>query len=293
MGSSDLASNMDWSDIDKDIMTSLFSILEEFDHPFTIVGQLAHRWMGCGGCCDEAIDLLLRDDQLTSISQRLVESGKWEYFDPHINRHGNALLSRFDRMDFLDYYSDADLVLEIDATIASQWSFNYIRIWSEQTYHLKVDEVSWSKVPALFYGEPLVAEESFHPAADRTDSWFFGLNLLSHSNGKLFTAGQLDGNHLVVPNIPSYLDALIYQITQYNTSKPGFSFIARWLVCKLTRYLYLELPGRRSQVLLQVEAETEPFLDQYLDNYKRKPRYTLNKDQKLTQIQEWLPKPQQ
>ena len=268
-----------------DLITSVSTTLEEFNHPFTIVGQAANRWMGSNGCYDDAIDLLLRDDQLTPITLALVQSGKWDYFDLYKDRHDDEDCYP----EFLEYGRDADQVLERKVGPNDMWCFLYIRIWSEKAFHLKVDGVSWFKAPNLFTGWPTVVEDRFHPAADRTDGWFFGPNLLSHCDQSRLSPHPLDGISILVPSIPSYLNAMVYHATQYKTAKPQLSFMSKWQIRNLTRYLYLELPECRHRVLLEVDADAKQFLGQFFDKYKRKPLFNVNKSGEVVEIKPWVP----
>jgi hypothetical protein len=263
---------MDISSSDADTLATLAKILRGHDHPFTIVGQAAHRWMGCGGCVDEALDLLLRDHQLASIASSLVQSGQWSYFDTSEKSGPSSHLIPYNRLMFLNYCGEAEEVLELAPHIQESFGFIYIRLWSEKTFHLKVDEVSWFGVPALFYGQAVIAEERFAPQNCGLDHPVPGPALLSAYGGHYYLAGKLDGNVILVPNIASYLDALVYHDAQYRSSKPRLALISAWQIRNLTRYLYLELPKCRLQVLIEVEAESEKFLEDYFNKYKRKPR---------------------
>jgi hypothetical protein len=302
--------------IEPDIMALVFTILKRFNHPFILVGQAAHRWMGCGGCVDDAIDLLLRDDQLGLIAAAFIHSGYWSLFDAQFKR-GNYKtgflkseledhekhqqrkeLEEFQKPEndeksevdtFLSYCRDADGVLRLTIETNQKWPFNHIRLWSEQTFRLKVDGPLWIEIPALFYGQSLLAENDFHPTTDRTDGWFFGPALLSHYDNRLITVGEVKDNNLFIPSIPSYLDALVYHATRYSKIKPSLAFISQWQIRNLTRYLYLELPKRRIQILFEVEADTERFLENYLNNYKRKPYYVLSKKGELVLVERHRP----
>jgi hypothetical protein len=276
--------------------------------------------MGCGRCVDDAIDLLLRDDQLGLIAAALIHSGYWSLFDAHAKRRNykNRLLKseledhekhqqRKEREEFqtpeddekpdvdtfLSYCRDADGILRLTMEANQKWTFNHIRLWSEQTFRLKVDGPLWIQIPALFHGQSLLVENNFHPTTNRTDRWFFGPALLSHYDNRLITVGEVKDNKLLILSIPLYLDALVYHTTRYSKIKPSLAFISQWQIGNLTRYLYLELLKRRTQILFEVEADTERFLENYLNNYKRKPCYVLSKKGQLVLVDchrpEWFP----
>ena len=80
--------NMD-ATITPNIAASVFTVFKKFSHPCILVGQAAHRWMGCGGCVDNAIDLLVRDDQFELITAALIDSGYWGLFNPRLERASN------------------------------------------------------------------------------------------------------------------------------------------------------------------------------------------------------------
>ena len=307
--------NMDTT-ITPDITASILTVLKKFSHPCILVGQAAHRWMGCGGCVDNAIDLLVRDDQFELITAAFIDSGYWGLFNPRSKRASNMtalLLSKVEDHEqlrgheglkdsrqpeddeklevdsFLNYCCDADQALQLTVETTQEWPFNYIRLWSEQTFHIQVDGAMLIQIPALYHGQPLLAENDFHPTSSRADGWHFGPEKLSNLDTGLLTIGEADDTNLFIPTIPSYLDALVYHITRYNNTKTSLAFISQWQIRNLTRYLYLELPGLRNQILFEVEGSTERFLENYFNNYKRKPFYVLSKEGELVLVERHRP----
>jgi hypothetical protein len=62
--------------------------------------------------------------------------------------------------------------------------------------------------------------------------------------------------------------------------------LASWIIRNLTRYLYLELPHQ--QLPLLIELEEDEYMEEYLRDYKRKPRFVY-REGRGTQVQEWDP----
>lgn len=312
--------NMDTT-ITPDLTTSILTVLKKFSHPCILVGQAAHRWMGCGGCVDDAIDLLVRDDQFELITAAFIDSGHWASFNARSKRASKMaalLLSEledheqhrpqggledsqqpgdteklevesFRDFSFFNRCCDADQALQQTVDSTQNWPFNYLRLWSEQTFHFKVDGAMLLPIPALFHGQPLLAETDFHPTSNRTDGWNFGPAKLSNMNTAHYTVCKADDRNLFIPTIPSYLDALVYHKTRYTNTKPSLAFISQWQIRNLTRYLYLELPQLRNHILFEVEGSTERFLEKYFNNYKRKPFYVLSKEGELVLVERHRP----
>ncbi|KIW09637.1 uncharacterized protein PV09_00501 [Verruconis gallopava] len=298
--------------ITPDITASIFTVLKKFGHPFILVGQAAHRWMGCGGCVDDAIDLLVRDDQFELIIAAFINSGYWGLFNPRFERASNITALSLSKVEdheqlrpceglkdsrqpeddeklevdiFLNYCCDADQTLQLTVETTQEWPFNYIRLWSEHTFHIQVNGATLIQIPALYHGRPLLAENNFHPTSNRADEWHFGPEKLSNLDTGHLTLGKADDTNLFIPTIPTYLDALVYHIIQYTNTKTSLAFISQWQIRNLTRYLYLELPDLRNQILFEVEGSTERFLENYFNNYKRKPFYVLSKEGELVLVE--------
>jgi hypothetical protein len=283
----------------------IFDVLKTYQHPFILVGATAHRWMGCAGCAGEGFDIVIRSAQLKSIVTDIIETGhwtifdsktEWEIFESEIYHKTPEIHNVRERKVLLDYCCDADAVLR---SVDFQGGFEYLRLWSEDTYRINIDQGSFVEVPTLHAWNCLLVEEEHHPAIQRDDSWWYGPYILSKADDRhpicipdlLPPAkGLTNSSPIFIPRIPSYLDALVHHKTLYKDSKPGLSSIADWQIRNLTRYLYLELSHQKNAILFQVEAETEDYLQPYLERYKRKPRYHLTKEKEMILVKEWDPK---
>ena len=177
--------------------------------------------------------------------------------------------------------------------------FEYLRIWSEETYKIKVDHSSFVEVPELHPWSPFLAEKEHHPAILRTHGWWYGPSTLDKAYDRypifspiiLRAKGPQNSSPTFVLSILTYLDALVYHKTHCEISKPELASIADWQIRNLVRYLYLELPHQKNSILFQVEAETENYMQPYLERYKRKPRYHLiGNTQELMLVNDWDPK---
>lgn len=138
-----------------------------------------------------------------------------------------------------------------------------------------MDTVTWFGVPCICYGKAILVEEHYNPVPERTDGWGVGPILMSSYDGRSLKFGQVADDSILIPAIASYLDALVYHRTKYRSCRPQLALVSGWQIRNLTRYLYLEQPKRRIEVLFNVEADTEKHLERYLATYKRKPRYVM------------------
>jgi hypothetical protein len=265
---------------------TILGVLESHKHPFMLVGVIAHRWMGCASGVDEGFDIVLRNDQLKTIVIDIINTGLWSPFDAAAEREifeaypsnkKERKEETYARQMLLNHCCDADAVLQ--RTNPQDARFEYLRIWSEDTYHIKVDQCPVIEVPDIYPWNCCLVEEELHPAARRDDGWWYGPYTLDGAKAagrSIFgpvipVEGPKNSSPIFIPRIPAYLDTLVSQAMRCQKSKPQLHSFAQWQIRNLTRYLYLEVPHQRDVILFQVEEETESYLQDYFKRYKRKP----------------------
>lgn len=264
----------------------VLDILNKYSHPFILVGNVASRWMGCPSSVDGCFDIVLRKSQVPSIVTDLVETGCWTSVDCHteyshiLESNADSKVSEDgDHVGFLRYLCEADKVLKWIGVEAI--GFDYMAVWTDESFNIDVDDCELVEVPELHAWSPFLVEKEFHPALRRDDGWFYGPNTLDDAGDRyhIFSTmfcrakGAQNATPINILSIPSYLDALVYQNTHYETSKHELASIADWQIRNLTRYLFLELPHQRDPLLFQVKAETENYLLPYFARWKRKPHF--------------------
>jgi hypothetical protein len=247
-------------------------------------------WHVNNGC-----DILIRDSALSSIASDLVKTGHWEAHDPGTPPPWEVCPPT---------EHDADFVLRrMDITHDSE--YHYLSLWTETTYHISVDDCPTVEVPDVYPWHHMLVEENWYPAINRDDGSWYGPRLHPHSKlpnlperakpSTLFSKGLPRGKSatndqpVLIPSLPTYLDALIYHITRYHQySKPRLYASASAQLSNLTRYLYLELPHQ--QLSLLIEMEEYEFMEKHLANYKRKPVFahhtTSQEAYKATRVKE-------
>ena len=173
--SRDTASNLDSQDIG--VIDHFLDALNRHKHPFVLVGNIAHRWMGCPSAADEGFDIVLRTGQLNVIVAHLIETGHWALFDSHRelelieSKPFGPARPREDE-ELLRYCCDADVVLrQVDL---AGFRFEYVRVWSEDAYRINVDDCSFVEVPGLHPWMAVLVEKEHHPAIHRDDGWWYG-----------------------------------------------------------------------------------------------------------------------
>ena len=88
-------------------------------------------------------------------------------FDPDPERKALAsdplqeVLARGHKM-LLSCCHDVDVALKSVGPL--NMAYSYLRLWSEDTYRIKVDEKSFVEVPGLCPWNVVLIEEEFHPA---------------------------------------------------------------------------------------------------------------------------------
>lgn len=262
----------------------IFEALKRHEHPFILVGTASSRWMGSRGCFDEAFDIVVRNHQLIEVVHDLIQTGHWVVFDAQAAPQENHCLEKFGSNDqrFLNHCCEADAVLErVDQHIDT---FARLRLWSEDSYRIRVDECPLVEVPDLYAWNTFLVEEKYHPASNRTDGWWYGPDTLTNTQGHIVLPpnkprGRSPNNTtpIFIPSIPTFLDALVDQKRLYKAGcKPALAFYAGWQLNNLTRYLYLELPHQKNTIQFEVEARNEGYLEQCFVNFKRKPFYVID-----------------
>lgn len=291
------------NDIDEGTIDHVFDILNRYSHPFILVGNVAHRWMGCASSVDGCFDIVLRKPQVLYIVADLVKTGYWATVDCHTefsqildSEADRALFRDGEHVGFCRYLCEADTVLRWVGVEAI--GFEFVTIWTDETFHINVDNCELVEVPELHAWSPFLVEKQFHPSLHRDDGWFYGPNTLDDAGDhyRIFSTifhrakGAQNTTPINVLSIPAYLDALVYQSTHYETYKHELASLADWQIRNLTRYLFLELPHQRDSVLFHVEAETENFLLPYFARWKRKPHYVTSRSKGLVLVNDWDPK---
>ncbi|KFZ17892.1 hypothetical protein V502_04374 [Pseudogymnoascus sp. VKM F-4520 (FW-2644)] len=282
----------------------VLDILNEYSHPFILVGHVALRWMGCSSSVDAGFDLVLRTSQLPAIVTSLVETGFWTTFD--CPKAFEAFRSDAVRQDLenaeekrlLEYLCEADAVPRWEGIEGI--GFSYMRLWTDEAYHIDVDASPLVEVPELYPWNPFLVEKEFHPALRRDDGWFYGPRILDDAaanNGAdgifntLYQRSKGDRNTspINILSIPAYLDALVYHKTHYATSKHGLAFVADVQINNLTKDLFLELSHQMNPLLFQVEEKTENYLQPYFAGWKRRPRYVRSLTKGRVPVNTWDP----
>lgn len=193
-----------------------------------------------------------------------------------------------DIRDLLDNCANSDIVLEWNSNQTGRAAFKYLRLWSEKSYHLSVDENIWIEVPKLVAPSVLI-EREYHPALHRTDAWWYGPKLCS-TVYRIGSTGETKSQRsaptpILIPNIPGFLDALVFQ----KLHRPNENLSTSFQIRNLIRNLYLELPHQRDHLLMEVESSTERYLLDQLAQYKRKPRMIQTKTMRIVYVNEWDP----
>ncbi|KAI9740075.1 MAG: hypothetical protein M1818_004826 [Claussenomyces sp. TS43310] len=266
----------------------IFHILKTYEHPFVLVGLLAHRWMGCAGIPEEGFDMVIRAHQLPAIVVDLVKTGRWALVDADLERgraayqyvHGGLSNEAHVAERWFEHCCDADTVLR--RVGSTRIPFEYLLLWSDETYKINIDTCPFVEVPELFSYTHFLVEEEQHPAYLQDNVSFWNPRLLSRAEEDGYrvifenlppTRGPSISSPILIPSIPAFLDALVYHTTRYKSSKPQLQALSECLIYNLTRYMYLEIPPQSNTILFQVEAETERYLEAHFARYKRKPRF--------------------
>ncbi|KFZ08654.1 hypothetical protein V501_05858 [Pseudogymnoascus sp. VKM F-4519 (FW-2642)] len=282
----------------------VLDILNKYSHPFILVGHVALRWMGCSSSVDAGFDLVLRTSQLPAIVTSLVETGLWTIFDGvktlEVFKSDAAWqdLENIEGRLLLEYLCDADTVLKWEGIEGI--GFSYMRLWTEEAYHINVDACPLVEVPELYPWNPFLVEKQFHPALRPDDGWFYGPRILDDAAAKndpdgIFntiyqrTKGAGNTSPINILSIPAYLDALVYHKTHYATSKYGLASVADVQINNLTKDLFLELPHQMNPLLFQVDTETENYLQPYFAGWKRMPRYVMSLSKGRVPLNAWDP----
>ncbi|KFY42187.1 hypothetical protein V494_02552 [Pseudogymnoascus sp. VKM F-4513 (FW-928)] len=202
---------------DEGIMDHVLDIFNAHSHPVILVGLVAQRWMGCASSVDAGFDLVLRKFQLPTIVTSIVETGFWTIFDSP--KAFEAFKSKSgarkypkdaEERKLLEYLCEADAVLKWEGIEGI--GFSYMRLWTDEAYHIDIDATPLVEVPELYPWNPFLAENEFHPALRRDDGCSMAhaplttpspRNPPSHSLMRALMAVTISSaRYTVVPKVP-------------------------------------------------------------------------------------------
>jgi hypothetical protein len=277
----------------------VLDVLVSHDRPFLLVGCAAQRWMGSNGTMTDVCEIVIRNDALSAITLDLLATGEWEGI------HESKAEASARQDDDPVSKCGADVVFR-RVHIENGNEFEWLALWSENSYHINVDECASIQVPDVYSWSPVLVEDGWHPAMHRDNGWWYGPRVhpdtkvsnpaSAHPNAIFFSSlprGKSAANaHCIhIPALPAYIDALVYHVTYYKATKPGLWALSSWQLRNLTRYLYLELDHQ--QLPLLIEMEEYEFMESYLKRFVRKPRFVYRVDEKgefeATRVREWDP----
>ncbi|KAL1606301.1 hypothetical protein SLS60_003703 [Paraconiothyrium brasiliense] len=239
---------------------------------------------------------------MLSIAAELIETNHWERVTAGLSPYSHTQPDSADDADVIVRKTTVD-----HDSKYTDFELNLLCLWSEATYRIHVDNCPTIEVPDFYVVNNVLIEEDWHPAAQRTDDFWYGP--CPHLGSKIqnipkwltprplfvkgYPRGKSSSNNtpIFVPTLPTYLDALIYHATQYKESRRGLSSESSWQIRNLTRYLYLELPHQQLPPL--IELEEDRFMEEYLRTYVRKPYFAYHNVPGLgftgTRVREWDP----
>ncbi|KAL1801748.1 hypothetical protein ACET3X_002090 [Alternaria dauci] len=279
----------------------VLDVLALHNHPFLLVGCAAQRWMGSNGNMTNVCEIVIRNDVLDTIASDLLATRKWKLWTKNPEAEEDAVDTHAPISK-----CDADIVFR-RVHIENANEFAYLALWSEDSYHITVDECASIQVPDVYSWSPILVEDSWHPALHRDNGWWYGPRVrpdtkapfpssTAHPNAIFFPSlprgrSAAHTHSISVPSLPAYLDALVYHVTHYKVTKPGLWAVSSWQLRNLTRYLYLELDHQ--QLALLIEMDEYDFMDDYLERFVRKPRFVYGMSEKgefgAARVREWNP----
>ena len=180
------------------------------------------------------MDILVRTSQVGSICQALAQTGEWLAVDesnaPELatvdQRRDDRAVGRFKRLD-------------------DDW---YICLYSEDTYHLKVDTEK-VQVPHPINFNPVIMESQFHPnPKDRRVRPF----LITDKNVE-FVWGEKVTIPVFIPSIPEFFDSCLSCMGGQTYMEDDNCRIPQIDMDYLARYLLLDSPAQQDKLLSKVK----------------------------------------
>ena len=123
------------------------------------------------------IDLLVRNEQLDSITSGIKCTDHWEDFDP-------KAIETFPKDVESGQLHEADRVLQRIEHDTDQ--IFYIRFWCEETYKIQIDSCELIEIPDVYAWRAYLMEEEYHPAILRQDGWWFGPDIRPNASSLCF-----------------------------------------------------------------------------------------------------------
>ncbi|KAG0637015.1 hypothetical protein HOY80DRAFT_1138657 [Tuber brumale] len=239
-------------------LESVFSILNEHDHPFILVGKYALNWMGVPVCSGFIMNILVRASQVGSIYQTFVQSGEW------LEVEKSSIPELAMLPETAKQYSGEQYSVGWFKRYDDRW---YICLCSEDTYLLSVDTEKIQVPHPINFNSALV-ESEFHPnPKDRIPLDRSSLPYLITDEDVKFVWGEPITFPVFIPTIPEYLDSCLNRIREWGST----CCVPHMDMDYLARYLVLDSPLQQEKLLSKVK-NTEQLAEYFTERQRRQER---------------------
>ncbi|KAL8683332.1 MAG: hypothetical protein Q9186_000716 [Xanthomendoza sp. 1 TL-2023] len=243
-------------------MDRTLEIFARHQHPFVLVGTLAVRWCGVDSIPDDAIDVLVRPSDATTLVQELIDLKEWAIC-------GNPTWKEEIVDDSMINTSPINDIW-LESRIQDPY-FRYMRLWPETLYSLST-ACAKVEVPDLASMNSLLLEDEYY----RDSLQRFGPRRASLHPRSLLPRLQIQAKLLrkdipiYIPTIEAHLNALLDQLrAEHGTGLQTGNFPARHIEL-FTRYLYFDWPPNREWILsTKIQDRNRELMKAKIDRYRR------------------------
>ncbi|KAI1495674.1 hypothetical protein F5X99DRAFT_414874 [Biscogniauxia marginata] len=237
-----------------DSIQDVRAILEYLEHPLILVGATADRWVHHNLSTDAAVDVLISTAKLESITDLLIKTGRW--VQPTAITEELAAGLRPGTTSLQMVQRDADVLLMRPEH--GNEPCVLVRLWSESTYHIRVDQESILETYAgcgRLFNNPWRA-------------WWCPLSVSTTNLPEDLTN---IADKIFIPTLPALMKALVHQRRHLWETKSLLCSDAHGLIKRLTERYDWDIPEFAVPLLAMVEPSTRKYLATSFANYERTP----------------------
>ncbi|KAK6508184.1 hypothetical protein TWF506_010285 [Arthrobotrys conoides] len=241
------------SDIEADYIHHFIAILRKHGHPIVLTEVSALRYMGVRVPLSD-IDFLIKDSQFDSI---LVDIQASELFEKVDQNPGPRLGDEYVLNLVPRFFSKP-----------TRMDPNFINLWSETVYKLKIDDAELIKVEGITVLNPHILDGRFTQIIETENLSPEKLDSRGTPTIPEFCHGNVQ---IFIPSIPTMCNALLNQAVYHSENYEKITNRPIYQLENMIRYLYLDNPTHRD-ILLPLLGPRNQAMEELIRNYKRKPR---------------------
>lgn len=202
----------------------------------------------------------MRDSQVDSIIRALLATGYYARVEQDLSwRRGDSYAKQVPRFH--------------DTRSGSGKQGNYINLWTESVYKLRVDNTELLPVPDIQAQNAYLVDERF-AGVPKTMQLTLDANQALGINTVPRVRSSSKAVSIYIPSLPNICDAIIDQWSYGQSHAEDFpeysDYRPKYHLQNLIRYLHLETPSQRQLLLSMLAERNVSMMTELINRYKRK-----------------------